>query len=173
MGQAGQNAATRYGAGKELEIARRDSEACTLRAQGLTFDQIAKNMGYANRSVAFQACNRGYAAIRREGAEDLKTAAREQHDRLMSDLRGIIDTVHYAHNNGKLVLGTNGEPLIDNAPRLTAINTMIRLLERQAKREGLDAPTRQTLTVVTEDAVDAEIRRLEAELAEIQVPTEG
>ena len=45
-----------------------------------------------------------------------------------------------------------------------AIEVGVKLLERLAKLYGLDAPTRQVMQVITEEAVDRAIRELEQEL---------
>ncbi len=47
---------------------------------------------------------------------------------------------------------------------LGAVDRLVRLQTRWAALTGADAPARHTVTVLTEDAVDAAIRELEAEM---------
>jgi hypothetical protein len=161
MGQAGQNAATRYGAGKELETAAKESQACHLRATGLSFDQIATALGYNDRAAAFKAVQRGYASVRHEGADELRVVERERHNLIVTKLWEIVDTDHVAHNNGRIVLDLDGRPILDNGPKIAALNALLKASERLAKREGLDAPTQ--LSVSTIDSIDAQIIELERE----------
>jgi len=47
-----------------------------------------------------------------------------------------------------------------------AIDRILAIISQRAKLLGTEAPQRSTVTVITEDLVDAEIRRLEAQLGE-------
>lgn len=60
------------------------------------------------------------------------------------------------------------ETAMDKANRrqVWAVDRLLAIQERRARLLGLDAPLRQTVTVVTEDTVDAEIARLQSELRE-------
>jgi biotin operon repressor len=51
-----------------------------------------------------------------------------------------------------------------------AVDRCLAILAQRSRLLGLDAPARSTVTVLTEDVVDAEIKRLEAELAERRRP---
>ena len=51
-----------------------------------------------------------------------------------------------------------------HGPKLQAIKTFVAIERRRAEIQGYDAPKRKELTVISEGVVDAEIRRLEAEL---------
>lgn len=53
---------------------------------------------------------------------------------------------------------------VDDEKAMAAIRTRVRVAQRRAALIGVDAPTRQTLTVISEDVIDAELRRLEEEL---------
>lgn len=58
---------------RNLETAKRDAEACRLRAQNYTYDQIAAQLKFANRGNAYQAVQRALKDITREPAEELRT----------------------------------------------------------------------------------------------------
>lgn len=51
-----------------------------------------------------------------------------------------------------------------------SVDRVLKIMERRARILGLDAPTRHRVEVITEDAVDAEIRRLQGELAGNDAP---
>ena len=64
-----------------------------------------------------------------------------------------------------------GRPLIDDGPRLQAIDRLIKILNRVAKLRGLDAP--QKLEVMTIDAIEAAIADLNAQIAATDPETEA
>lgn len=47
-----------------------------------------------------------------------------------------------------------------------AVETLLKIMDRRAKLLGLDAPARARIEVVTEDLIDAEIRRLRDQLGD-------
>jgi hypothetical protein len=53
-------------------------------------------------------------------------------------------------------------------PVLQAIDRLLKIQERRARLLGLDAPTQHRVNVLSEDAIDAEIARLEAELRALE-----
>lgn len=55
--------------------------------------------------------------------------------------------------------------MLDDGPRLAAVNTIRALLERRARIFGYDAPAKSRVEVITADMVEAQIAALEAELA--------
>jgi hypothetical protein len=99
--------------------------------------------------------------------------AREWKDRQLAALDYLEEQVwkvltarHITVSNGKLIYHPEtDQPLEDDGPVLTATATMLRIWERRSKLLGTDAPTKSTVTVVTEDVVDAEMRRLTEEMA--------
>jgi len=59
---------------------------------------------------------------------------------------GILNTKHITISNGQVVI-YNGQPVLDDGPRLNAILTLLKIEERQAKLLGLDAPARAEISV--------------------------
>lgn len=57
---------------QKIRDAERRAEALTLRKQGLTYDEIAARMGYANRSAAQQIVTRALEELWQEPAEDVR-----------------------------------------------------------------------------------------------------
>lgn len=110
----------------------RTLQALQLRASGATYDQIALALGYANRSCAFQAVQRGLRMTLREPADQVRDLELQRLDRLQAALWARAIKGGYR-----------------------AIETILKLMDRRAKLMGLDAPTRvditQTIRQVAED----------------------
>lgn len=167
--------------GKFLEepvTAELDGKAAALRVQGFTFAEIAAEMGCAV-STANDRVKRAMAAVRVASAAELVRTEDERLDALWKVAWREAFRNHLMVSHGKVVHITNDAgqsvPVIDHGPKLQALNTLLRISERRAKLHGLDAPVRHRVDVVTEDAIDAEIRRLEEEIArqDESAPAEG
>jgi hypothetical protein len=145
----------------------RDASAVELRRRHLNFKQIAAQLGYASVSSAYDAVHRGLADQSSEASEAVKLMELERLDDIARGFQRVFATKHYAISlgSGKVVLDpATGNPLVDDGPVIQAGLALIRVMERRAKYLGLDAPAKSRVEVVSEDAVDAEIRRLEARL---------
>lgn len=147
----------------------RDIKAVELARRGLTYDQIAAQMGYRDRSGAFRAVQRGLADAFREEAAALTQMEMERLNALTRLFEKIIATRHYAVSlgSGRVVMDplNPDQPLTDDGPALQAGLALLRVSESRRRLRGLDAPSRRQVEVVTADAVEANIARLEAELA--------
>ena len=107
----------------------KEREVVKYRQGGLTFDQIAIKMGYSHPSGAHAAFKR---AMERTRTNALAEEGRELHRiRLETALTAIWDRV------------LKGD--------LRAIAMMLRILERDAKLYGLDAPVKSETEVTTYD----------------------
>lgn len=152
---------------RTIEGAGRDAEAARLKSRGLSYGQIAKNLGYADPSGAYRAVQRALASVPAESVDELRRIQSEQIDALTAQAIEVLESTHYAHTvHGDLVLGPDGQPLVDSMPTLHAIDRLIRLAERRSKLMGLDAPSRHE--VITLDYLDAQIRDAAEELARAQ-----
>lgn len=125
-----------------MAAAQKQDEAVRLRLAGASFDQIAEQLGYKTRSAAYKAVLAAVSRWGREPVEQLRQVEGARLDelrlRLMAEIR-----------KGKL----------------EHVDRYLRLSDRYAQLMGLDMPKR--LEIITEDAVDAEIRRLEAEVSRL------
>lgn len=117
------------------EVLDRETQVVKLRRLGMTWDDIARQVGYSHGSGAQTAFMR---AANRVVAEDVQAVRQLQQDRLDTALQAIWTDI-----------------LAGDIP---AINTMIRLEERRAKLLGLDQPVRIQTEVVTYDADDIRTR---------------
>jgi hypothetical protein len=150
-----------------VDAADRDARALELRAAGASFRVIADRLG-VSVSTAWKCVDRGLAATRQEPAAKLRALERERLDRLTVQAVQVLQARHVVVSGGKIVYQGEGEtaqPLVDHGPTLAAINTLARLMERRARMEGLDAPTKVEAKVLTVDVMEARLAELEAELA--------
>lgn len=182
---------TRGGNGRFTRAAdsrKRDHDAAGLRTKGWSFQRIADELGFASKGHAHDAVMRAYADIPSEATEHAKQLDLERIDRLIEKAWEIMLRDHVTVSQGKVVGKRIGwdrdeqtgeilrdgdgapiplyEDVLDDGPALAAIREIRGLLERRAKITGYDAPARSRVEVITEDAVDAELARLEAKLAE-------
>lgn len=146
---------------KSLETAKRDAEAAQLRASGKTYDQIADALGFSDRSLARRAVERALAATVREPADELRQLELIRLDALWVEAVKVMTTEHITVNNGRVIV-VDGVPLKDDGPTLSAIDRLLKIMERRAKLIGLDSPAK--VEVMTIDALDREIEKLTAEL---------
>lgn len=124
--------------------AERRAKAVAMRLAGVDYDTIAQRLGYASRGAAYTDIDRALQtrlAEQRHGADVLRQQELARLDRLQA---------------AAWTAAASGD--------LKAIETVLKVIDRRCKLLGLDAPVRHE--VVTLDAIDAEIARLTAELAD-------
>lgn len=129
---------------QRAKTAQRRTQAIQLALAGLGWDAIADKLDYSSRQAAHKDVQRALAqrlAEQTEAADELRAVELMRLDRLQ------------AAAWPKAVGGD-----------LKAIETCLKIIVERRKLLGLDAPAK--LEVITLDAVDAEIRRLEAELGQ-------
>src|SRR3954451_99443 len=143
---------------------RRDAEAAKLRVRGRTYQDIADELGYASPGASHDAVSRSLAESVRVPFEQQRELALNQLDQLASEAWTIVQARHCVISAGK-VMSVDGEPLSDPKPVLDALAVLIRIEERKARLLGLDAPRKSPVAVITEEMVDTEIARLEAQIA--------
>jgi len=108
-----------------IEVAERRRKAVELRKAGASFDDIAVQCGYKDRSGAYRAVKAALKDITREPAEELLTLELARLDAML--------------------LGLWADARKGNVMK---IDRVLKIMDRRAKLLGLDAPTR----VVVEDA---------------------
>ncbi|MEU3220028.1 hypothetical protein [Streptomyces sp. NPDC006971] len=124
------------------ETAERDAAAARLRTQGLTFREIADELGFASKSAAHDAVGRALRAIVAPAAEALRDREAERLDGLYEEALAVLERTHYAHSGGRLILDQDDQPLVDDGPKLAALRELRSLRESYRKLFGLDAPAR-------------------------------
>lgn len=122
--------------------AARRAKAISMRLAGADYETIARTLGYASRGAAHTDITRAleqYVTEGRVSAEVLREQELRRLDRLQATL---------------WPQALQGDTKV--------IETVLRIIDRRCRILGLNAPERHE--VVTLDAVEAEIRRLSAEL---------
>lgn len=131
-------------------------KALGLRAAGKTLDEIAKALGFTHRSAARKAVNRAIARAHGRIA-DMATEYREIHNMRLERAIALIESDLNPPGLDELLEKplANAE-VIDQvkARQARAIAQLVRLLERQAKLLGLDAPIKTDLNVSTATAAE-------------------
>lgn len=160
---------------RRAAVALRRGKAVKMRAAGATYDEIFAAMphdptdphaGYRSRSALIQDIQRALMLTVAEPAADLRALEAERLDMLWRRLMQVLSRTHIAVSHGKIVYTTGPDgfesPLTDDGPVVAAARELRQLSESRRKLFGLDAPAQ--VQVVSDDAIDEEIKRLTAEL---------
>jgi len=124
---------------EEFELLEKERKVVELRHMGITYEVIAKQVGYASPSGAFHAYERALARYPKETVEKKRELAESRLERLLA---------------GVWTKALRGET--------PAIMATLKIFERQAKLMGLDAPQKieTDLTVYDGgDDIDEQVRR--------------
>lgn len=132
------------------DTAKQDARCAELRSQGMTYRQIAAELGIGV-TTARDGVERTMLSVRAEPGAMARAVELEKLDGLEQRAREVLNADHVVVSHGRVVheiVGRNedgapiyGGPLVDHEPVLKAIETLRRLAERRAKLLGLDAPT--------------------------------
>jgi hypothetical protein len=118
-------------------------DAVQLRLAGLTYEQIAAQAGYHDKSAARHAVLRALDRVEHAAVDDLRVLENARLDRAQAAIWPAV---------------LRGE--------LAAVNSFLRLSERRARLNGLDAPVRVSVADDTKAQIDA----LLVELTEVVAP---
>jgi hypothetical protein len=116
---------------RRLNAAQKQAEALRLRATGMSFEKIAKELGYRGHQGAHRAVTTGLEKTLREPADELRTLEAERLDRM---LEGIWE---------KAINGGTWQ-----------IDRVLSIMDRRAKLLGLDTNNdigRQAVDEATEN----------------------
>lgn len=122
-----------------LAAAERDAKAAEMRARGKSYKEIAEALGYYDRSHVWRALQTAKKRVLSDAIEDLISIEMQELDDLYVAAMEIRDRDHILVSQGKTITGADGEPLLDDGPRLAAIREMRMLRESFRKLYGLDA----------------------------------
>lgn len=141
----------------------RDTEALAYRARGWTYDRIANEMSYTDRSAARKAVERALARDIRESNEEAKALLLLDLNAAKQAVWAVLEANHLVISDGRVVK-LDDTPIPDDDPVLRAVDRLVKIDQEIAKIYGAYAPTRSE--VITMDAIEAEIRKLEAEVGD-------
>lgn len=137
-----------------IVAAQRRAEMLRLRVEGLTLEQIGVRMGVQPESV-YGVISRALQSMVKEPGEELLALELARCDALLTAAMRVVSAFHPVLHGGIVVRAAvedetgqlmrdpgTGEvitvALEDKAPKLAAINTALRVMERRAKLLGLD-----------------------------------
>ncbi len=125
----------------KIAAAERQRNALELRRAGATFQAIADALGYGNRSSATDAITR---ALRDTTPKELTDEVRRMENERLDRLWGPM-----------YVKALKGDYL--------AVDRCLRIMDRRAALNGLNAPIRVRQAVITEEDIDVAIARMDRE----------
>lgn len=118
---------------RTIAAKRRAEKAVELRAEGMSFPDIARELGYASRQGAHEAVNKALKEMFREPLEAMIQLDLERLDRMW--------TVHFLN-------AQSGD--------VAALSACMRIMERRARLLGLDAPAKASTDVKLEGTIQTE-----------------
>jgi transcriptional regulator with XRE-family HTH domain len=164
---------------RAVRDAQRRAEMPSLRLEGLTLEQIGERMGVGKGTVS-RVISNVLTAQTREPAEELLFLELGRCDVLLTAAMQTVKAFHPLVSAGRVVsapmLDNNGQPvrnpengdvltrvLEDKAPKLAAIHTAVKVMERRARLLGLDAPIRAQQEVTVTGSGQPDIGHLSVE----------
>lgn len=127
------------------DSARRDAQAAELRAEGRSYQQIADELGLANKGSAHHAVRRALRDISEKPAQAVRDLELRRLDAMYEAVMEVLERRHVTVSHGK-VIDLDGEPLIDDGPVLQAVDRLLKIQARRAALLGLDAETKVNLS---------------------------
>lgn len=129
---------------EEPRIVRR-THALEMKRDGATYQQIADALGYSSKGHAYKDLQKALDAANRD-----QTLAAEQFRALQNERLEIMF--------GAIWPGAVGMDPEMKGPNLRSVEMVLKIMERQAKLNGVDAPVRSEVTI--SQNVDQRIEQL-------------
>lgn len=150
---------------RTLEAAGKRDRAVALRAEGMTYAAIAAEVGYAHASAAMKAVNQALAEIPQASCEELIRHEEQRLEAMDAKLAEIIAHPPVQHSAiGKVVLGLDGEPVVNMTVVIAAIKERRMVGESLRKLRGADKPA-QTSKEEAERQLEAHMAPIRAQRA--------
>jgi hypothetical protein len=147
MNDTTQHDQVRGGDGKwvrTIETAEREAKAAQLRSRGMSYRQIAAELG-VDTHTAHNDVQSALAAIVAEPAAAAQALELERLDAMYARALQVMEAHHVTVSNGRVVT-LDDSPLPDDGPVLAAINTLVRISESRRKLLGLDSPVKTQIS---------------------------
>lgn len=134
----------------QADNTKRDAEIYRLRLRGYSPEEIAGLYGLSPHTTA-SIISRVTAALHRTDPTASKLLELDRLDRLLKKAVVIADRRHLAVSHGRVIFDpTTNAPMIDDAPTLDAISSIIKIMDQRARYEGTYAPTNLNITTPPE-----------------------
>jgi hypothetical protein len=149
---------------RSLTGAERDAECARMRAGGYLLREIAEHVGLKTEGAVAKAIDRALKDVQAPAVERLRAQQQTVIDTMKSAALDILAREHVAHSNGRVIYNEAGDgdlqPVLDDGPRIQAINALRQVIEREAKLWGTDSPIR---TVVEGDELVIRIKGVDTD----------
>lgn len=133
---------------RQLASAKRAEQVVAWRSEGVTFAEIGHRLGVSMQR-AYQIWEKALAEAPRVKVQQYRQTQLELIDKATRELLAIT-----------------ADPSVTPRTKVEAWNGLRAWQERLARLTGIDAPTRKEVRVIPEDAIDAEIKKLTAQMEE-------
>lgn len=179
---------------RRMSAKQKRTKAAELRVQGRTWQQIADEVGYADPGTACRAVKEYLSKYPSPDVEELRAIENQKLDRLEQAALAILERFHVTVSQGRVMQvpkkpleflrdpdtgeivhnQKTGFPLYvmedlrDDGPENHAIQTLLRVMDRRAKLNGLDAPVR---VQVDDGSMDSEIVELVEQMTRAGAPS--
>lgn len=135
----------------------RVAQAITMRLEYKTWPEIAAALGWGHSTSAMIAVKREMERRRTamdDTLDELRTREFDRLEALGREALRILNTDHYVVSGGTVVTSSLGtydletpRPLLDDGPKLQAINTLVKVSESLRRLLGLDVATKVDASV--------------------------
>lgn len=143
------------------DVAARRAKAVRLRRTGVGWDDIATMCGYSDKGAACKDVKRALDAYLKEQnaeVEQLRELELQHLDDLRRAAAQILVADHYHVARGVIT------DIPDPAPKLAAIDRLVRISDRRCAILGINAPTKVDATVTGQAEVDEQVQALIAQV---------
>lgn len=124
------------------EVAHRRAQLLRLRREGIRYDdERILNLGYSSASMARKDLNRTLEQNRDEEAAEVGIYRQQENERLDA----LLEAAWPRATQPSPVFSKDGQ-VIGEELDMRAVDTVLRLMDRRAKLNGLDAPVRTELS---------------------------
>lgn len=137
-------------------------KAVQLKVAGQTWDQIAEVCGWNSGEAACMAVSRyrkRQIRLADHAIETLQAEANERLDFLRGQVIAIMLRPHYLYQGGKKVWDEDADgnrvPVLDDGPRLAAIDRYLKIEERAARNNGSDMGDKLEITLARRNEVES------------------
>ena len=125
---------------KALETLERQIQALNMRTAGASYDDIAKALGYSQRSSAYKAVQSALDHAVEEPAREAIILETSRLDRLLRALWPFAIGIRVSTDAAGNQITRNVDP------DYFAIDRVLSIMQRRARLLGLDAPTKKQVT---------------------------